>query len=183
MALSILLGSLWVRGRYVSDTARVDGGSGLTLHAFSGHGSGAVAVTTGGDYFKSDKDGKKPWRSYSAARPPIDFHARWAGLGAETRYNRGGFVVIREPSRGTVFGVLVPYATVAPALLGLAVVRVAWYRLYSRPRRRIRAGLCPDCGHEMRSLAERCANCGRKRTRGEFRIGRVKNAEPARRAA
>jgi hypothetical protein len=210
IALAIFTGSLGVRGRYVSDAARVDAGGGYTLHAFCGQGSVALALTSGGEYFK-DKDkekkdavkvegGKKTielgppkpqeekaagpsWWFYSAARPPIAFHARWSNLGSETQYNRGGFVAIREPSRGTVAGGLAPCLPVAAGLAAVAAVRVVWFRLYTRRRGRIIAGLCPDCGHDMRALVERCPNCGRPRSRGGMRINRPRNADEKRRAA
>ena len=175
----MLLAALWLRGRYVSDTVRVDAGGGATVHAFCGRGGVAVALTSGGDYFK---DKKARW-TCAAARPPVDFHARWASLGAEVRLNRGGFVAIRGPARGTIFGVLAPCLPVAAALASVAAARVAWHRLYTRRRRRILAGLCPDCGHDMLALAERCSNCGRPRARGGMRIGRVRNGGPSRRAA
>lgn len=142
-------------------------------------------MTRGGEYFKKDegKEDARQWWSYTEARPPIDFHARWANLGDETRYNQHGFVYIREPSRGTLFGVLVPALPVGAALTTLAVVRLLYWRLWARRRGRIRAGLCPDCGHEMRGLAERCPDCGRPRVRGGFRIGRARNATITRRAA
>ena len=177
----MLLGSLWLRGRLVSDTFRVNGGAGITLHAFCGSGSVALAVTRGGEYFRKDPDGKTPGWAYSAARPPIDFHARWSNLGNETRFNRAGFVTLREPSRGTLFGVLAPCAPTAAGLAGGAVVRVAWFRLFTRRRRRLLAGLCPACGHDMRALVERCTHCGRPRARGGLRIDR--GAESHRRAA
>ena len=183
IALGVLVGALWLRGQYVSDTFRLAAGSGYTLHAFCGQGSVAFVVTTGGDFFKDKPDGsQKDWWFYSAARPPIDFHSRWANLGDETRFNEAGVVVIREPTRGTVFGLLAPCMPAAPVLPGFAVARLLWYRLYTRRRRRVLAGLCPDCGHDMRTLTERCPNCGRPRTRGGMRIGRVRNA-PDKRAA
>jgi uncharacterized OB-fold protein len=82
-----------------------------------------------------------------------------------------------------VRGVLVPCLPVAAALASVAAVRAAWYRAFTRRRNRILAGQCPDCGHDMRGLAERCAHCGRPRVRGGMRVGKVRNAEPSRKAA
>ena len=196
----------------MSDTARLNAGGGYTLHAFGGQGSVALLLTSGGEYFK-DKEAAKPaaskgdggktviqigpepvaptpteaalrsWWSYSAARPPIDFRTRWANLGTETRFNEHGFVTIREPSRGTVFGQLAPIGPIGAGLATFAILRVLWYRLYTRRRRRIVAGMCPDCGHDMRALVERCPNCGRPRSRGGMRISRVRNVDDKRRAA
>jgi hypothetical protein len=179
VALSILVGAVYARGRLVSDTLRLDAGAGATIHLFSGRGSAAFAVTTGGDYFKD----RKTWWQYGEGRPPTDFHARWANLGSQTRFDRFGFVVIREPARGKVLGVLAPCLPIAAALASIAAARIAWYRAVTRRRRRILAGQCPDCGHAMGALAERCAHCGRPRVRGGVRIGKVRNAEPARKAA
>jgi hypothetical protein len=179
VALAILVGAVYARGRLVSDTLRLDAGAGATIHLFSGQGSAAFAVTTGGDYFKD----KKTWWQYADARPPIDFRTRWASLRNETRFNRFGFVVIREPGRGNVLGVLVPCLPIAAALAAVAAARAAWYRAFTRRRSRILAGQCPDCGHSMGALAERCSYCGRPRVRGGVRIGRVRNADPARKAA
>lgn len=180
LALALLLGAVWFRGGMVSDIFRVKASGDVTLHAFSGDGSAAFLITSGPDFFKD----KALWWSYSAARPPVDFHARWTNLGDETQFSGAGFVVIREPSRGTVFGVLVPCVPLAPAVAALALARVAYWRLFARRRARVLAGLCPDCGHDMRGLSERCGNCGRPRVRGGFRIGRVRNdPSSSRRAA
>ena len=179
IATAVLFAALWLRGQYVSDTLRLDAGGGTTVHAFCGQGSVAFALTSGGDYFK---DKKTAW-TYAAGRPPVDFRARWANLGAEVRFHRAGFVAIREPARGTTFGFLAPCLPVAAALASVAAVRVAWYRLHTRRRRRILAGLCPACGHDMLALTERCSNCGRPRARGGMRIGRVRNSGPTSRAA
>jgi hypothetical protein len=151
----------------------------MTLHLFSGQQSVAFAVTKGGEFFKDSKQ----WWAYAAAAPPLDFHARWTNLGDETRFNSYGFVVIREPTRGTLFGLLFPALPVACGIAAVALTRLAWWRLYARRKKRILAGLCPDCGHEMRSLAERCANCGRPRTRGGWPIGRGRLDSSGRRAA
>jgi hypothetical protein len=179
LAVAVFVAAVWLRGRYVSDAARVNVAGETTLHVFSGQGSVAFAVTSGGEFFKD----KKEWWAYSAGRPPIDFHARWTNLGDETRFNSYGFVVIREPTRGTVFGLLAPALPLACAIAGFTLARLAWYRLYTRRRRRILSGMCPDCGHDMRTLAERCANCGRPRVRGGWRIGKARNEPPVRRVA
>jgi hypothetical protein len=181
LAVALLLGAVWFRGGLVSDTFRLKAGGDVTLHAFSGQGSVAVALTEGGEFFKD----KAAWWAYSESRPPIDFYARWTNLGDETQFSGAGFVVIREPSRGTIFGVLVPCMPLAPAVAAFAVARLAYWRLYARRRARVLAGLCPDCGHDMHALSERCSNCGRPRVRGGFRVGRVRNepSSSSRRAA
>lgn len=56
---------MWVRGRFVADTLRLDAGAGLTSHFFSGSGSLALAATDGGAYFKAGNDGRKTWWVYS----------------------------------------------------------------------------------------------------------------------
>ena len=162
--------------------ARLSAGGGVTLHAFSGRDSVALAVTRGGDYFPKDKD-RSQWWAYASATPPIDFRSRWANLGDEVQFDQSGFVVIRAPQRGTVIGLLAPCLPLAAALSGVAFMRLAYWRLWARRRRRIAAGMCPDCGHDMRSLAERCPGCGRARARGTWRIGGVRNDAPSRRAA
>jgi hypothetical protein len=179
LALGLALGAMWVRGGSVSDTVRYKVGfGGLTVHGFSGGGSLAVAVTRGVEFFKD------PFKRLDHARstPPIDFHRRWANLGGETRYNANGVVLIREPSRGTVGGVLIPCGPVAGGLVVLAGVRYIAWRAWGRRRRRAGAGLCPDCGHDMSTFVDRCPDCGRTRTRGMFRIRRPR-ADDFRRAA
>jgi hypothetical protein len=176
LALAILAGAVWLRGGVVADTLRLDAGAGATVHFFSGQGSFAAAVTTSGEYFKD----KKTWWQYAEARPPVDFRARWANLVEEKRFDRHGFIAIREPGRGTVGGLLVPLAPVSAALGAVALARVAWYRLFTRRRRRILAGMCPGCGNPTPGMAERCGNCGR-RTR--LRIDRPRNADAPRKAA
>lgn len=173
---------MWARGRIVADTLRLDAGAGLTFHFFSGSGSLALAATDGGDYFKARNDGSKTWWVYSPSRPPIDFQTRWKNLGNETRFARGGLVVIRDPARGTIGGLLIPCLPVAGAVAALSIGRLLWYRFHARKRRRIRAGLCPDCGHDMRTLTERCAQCGRARVRG-MRVRHVHKQDSSSRAA
>ena len=180
LALAVLFGAAWVRGRVVSDTVRaLSPVRDWTFHGFCGQGSVAFAVTGGPKAFQF---GLKRFE-YVPTKPPIDFRARWANLGDETRFNAGGFVVLRKPSAGTVVGVLVPCLPIAGGLVALAAARVVWFRLWTRRRRRMLAGQCPDCGDDMRALSERCGNCGRPRVRGGIRIGRTRGDAPARRAA
>ena len=183
LAVALLLGAAWVRGRVVSDTVRVlSPVRDWTFHGFCGRGSVAFAVTGGPKAFQF---GLKRFE-HVPTKPPIDFHARWAGLGEETRLNAGGFVVLRNPGAGTYVGVLVPCLPIAGGLAALAAARVVWFRLWTRRRRRMLAGQCPDCGEDMRALSERCGNCGRPRVRGGIRISRTRadqSAQSARRAA
>ena len=180
LALALVVGAAWFRGTVVTDTVRLRPPvRDWTFHVFSGQGSVAVAVTGGQQAFKF---GLKTFE-HVPSKPPIDFRTRWSNLGEETRFARGGVVVIRDAGRGTIGGVLVPCVPIAAGLATLAVVRVAWWRLWTRRRRRMLNGQCPACGEDMRALAERCGNCGRPRVRGGIRVGRTRADEPARRAA
>lgn len=160
---------MWFRGRGVSDTFRYKLGFGdLTAHAFSGDGSVAVALTRGVTF---SKDLFKTYE-HTTSKPPIDFRDRWSNLGPETRFSKHGFVVIREPSRGTVGGVLIPPGMVAGVLVTFAGIRYVAWRAWGRRRKRLRAGLCPGCGHDMGSFTERCPGCDRPRKRGSVLISR-----------
>ena len=169
LALALALGAAWYRGQGVSDTARYKlNVAGVTLHGFSGAGSLAVAITRGNEFFKD------PFQTFEHARsrPPINFRERWSNLGPETRFSRHGFVLIREPSRGTVGGVLIPAGPVACGVVVFAGVRFVVWRAWGRRRGRQFAGLCPACGHEVGAFMERCPGCGRARTRGSVRVDR-----------
>jgi hypothetical protein len=65
---------------------------------------------------------------------------------------RGGRLLL-ERNRGFSL----PYWMIA-VILG--ATPASWLWGFRRVRRRIRAGLCPTCGYDLRATPERCPECG-----------------------
>jgi hypothetical protein len=71
-----------------------------------------------------------------------------------------GVQFITEPMAGTQpYYRMVVIPLLYPAVL-LAIPPAVWLALTVRRRRRLRAGLCRNCGYDLRESPERCPECG-----------------------
>jgi hypothetical protein len=100
------------------------------------------------------------------ACPPIDFleDLSQESDDVDASWQRGGFAWHgrRNVRLGVRYGFAVaPFWGVAAAT---AVLPLGWtalrWRSRVRGRRRMRLGLCPTCGYDVRATPERCPECG-----------------------
>ena len=151
LLLCVAVAALWGRGYWASDqldlVAVRPSGSRLALWFRSGRGGlGLTVVTYPAALIKSTRPS---WRSTE----PQYGGAKWAEVG----YGGFGFYLAAlSDAAGSVrlIGVCVPAPLV---LLSSAVLPVLHVR---RCRRRDRAGLCPQCGYDLRATPDRCPECG-----------------------
>ena len=71
-----------------------------------------------------------------------------------------GFVVAREFSSPGSAALVAPYWVVPLAFAPLAVCAIIDMRRRVTRRRRVRLGLCPACGYDLRASPGRCPECG-----------------------
>lgn len=89
-------------------------------------------------------------------------HAGWNAASVERRRNRLGFAAW-ETGWSSSFSDSSDRVWAAPAWLlvvTFAILPAAWALGAYRRRRRRRAGLCTNCGYDLRASGERCPECG-----------------------
>ena len=162
-ALSLLLCAavcvLWVRSYSRQDNLQVRprARSGLVLHLFWAKGSVACTRTYGQVNAVMPADRRVQFRAGGGQVPPTDLYAYWKRRGPV--FHGGGLAVLRSaPEYGALGGVLAPLWLPAA---GFAVPPIVWLfvRLRSRGRRHL-AGLCSQCGYDLRATPGRCPECG-----------------------
>ena len=141
---------LWVRSYSVCDM----------ISCSSGKSFMSVHLVRGRVYFQTYPD--KPLKTFpddwghhsSSAASFIDAVSPGAGvLGFDQAVINMGFMGSTWRERWTV----VPYY----ALLVLSAILPAWTALRWRYlRKRVRRGLCPACGYDLRASPEHCPECG-----------------------
>jgi hypothetical protein len=154
LLLCLTLGGVWVRSYWVSD------------YVGRGDGTGWVGVLSMSGELRMERGG------YVAGKPGWDFEAvtpgsLWAEVEARDRTGpvwlpRMGFAYVHivYDSVGHRRAVYLPHWAVA---IVFAVLPAIWAPTALRRRRamrRVRDGLCPTCGYDLRATPGRCPECG-----------------------
>ena len=149
--------ALWVRSHWVQDwfVRGADEAIGTQVHS----GLGRILC-----FHYDDRSRRtEPWAwSMGSAPVTLQTHQLLDTSEAPHWWNRLGFAVLRGGS-GTslapsvVFFVLIPHWSLA---LLFAVLPALHLRAAIRSRRRLRPGLCPVCGYDLRATPDRCPECG-----------------------
>jgi hypothetical protein len=140
--------ALWVRSYWFVDTLT---SSGATVHSISSHNGLLVWNSHRRDPFEQ----ALPWRQVYRGR---DLSYAWDRLGGSV-WNRLGFghALGGTPAGNPITQRVAPhwFLTLLAALPATLVTAVR-----SRHRRRMRTGLCPTCGYDLRATPGRCPECG-----------------------
>jgi hypothetical protein len=179
LVLCVAAGALWVRSYRVSDGWMwvSDAGTTSAEHRFSflSH-SGQFSVSW--NRLLLDPPERRyalstatfvrtPYGSHilhEARRPPVQFWYRLPD-GRTTNWSMLGFAAIEND-------VHAPAWSVVGVLAGATLLSARPWRW--RALRRMRKGLCPNCGYDLRATPERCPECGTEAgaKKGTSRISR-----------
>ena len=161
LVLCLAVAAMWVRGREGMDAFEKYGprfGWGVYL------GEGEAVVV----WYFGDERGEMIPRAYAYRRLPRGFakHVDGPQPQAAFDFNVARFRLAHRRTSLSTWTAGVPYAflCVAPAALPAWRGRAAWRR---RARaKRVRQGLCPRCGYDLRATPGRCPECGARVTAG-----------------
>ena len=161
IVMSLLFVVLWIRSPLTDDLVSFSSGKGLYYEYVSIPGQFRVTRVSGWV-------GREPVRWIHGRMP-----AMWPVFGQQAVYRSwtilgigfdGGSRMIPGPSAPVTVSyqiVAVPFAL--PALIFGAIGLLPWMRLRRRrliAEDRVKHGLCPACGYDLRATAGRCPECG-----------------------
>ena len=153
--------ALWVRSYWVADRWNLTTGRGPPYrYSLAATWAGGACVTSAREY----PDGRTYAGSLEAAPglawphllPGVqDRRVRWGfgRLGGRYVFTQDGVRLTSYPWSGIAFPLWAP----AAAFAAIPLYRVA---RFAARRRRVRAGLCPACGYDLRATPEQCPECG-----------------------
>jgi hypothetical protein len=155
---------LWVRSFRSCDSVEV--GAGLTYWAIdSNHGDIGFRWETDGSadvarIWRKRRDGPLSWYSWAASiAAPLATDCQWGLLGfSGHNYELSHMFVVSSGQAITRSRLLVVPAWFVAA--ALAVPGLIWLGRQRARRPRVRAGLCPSCGYDLRATPDRCPECG-----------------------
>ena len=150
LLLCVAVLTLWVRSHFVADTwcsartalASIDGG----IAVLRGYGTGMETAPAERGYLSRTPD---EVRFALAMTTMAARQHNWSTWRFAYAHDAG-------PTGGTRL-LFIPYW--APALVTAFLSAWCSVRAYRR-RQRLRAGLCPSCGYDLRATPGRCPECG-----------------------
>ena len=178
LVLCVVTAVLWVRGYFVLDNLYRqawfdEDGKSYWIQDEMSSGRGGVGMNRIVQSFPPTiSSGRTTRQVYEArygagtvhrAKPPAypQFHVGVGDVPVWGGFKRGGFarpdVPGRRLPRTYAWQLVVPYWAVVPPL---AALPVTWLVRRHHHRRRVRAGLCPACGYDLRATPDRCPECG-----------------------
>jgi hypothetical protein len=171
LALAFLLcflatAALWIRSRHTRDIVSYGrpGGNCHLAQSLLGHlhvMSHLDGGCSGGSSHQSDE--LSPQAIWNGGMSGYPVKPEWRlGMIWQT-YTRNHMDFMIPSGNGGVFVthhrlIVIPYWL--PTTL-FALAPTAWLIGRTRRRRRQRAGLCPNCGYDLRATPDRCPECGR----------------------
>jgi hypothetical protein len=158
---------LWVRSCSTADSLdryRQDVAGPGTYHdtrgVFSSQGRFGGGFLRVHPPIQQDWPADRGWRWNTSPAQPVAWQHQWRFFG----FGYWNTSIPGTPGSGgmSMRGLTIPHWFVI-AVLGVAPA-IAGRRLHHRwrRRRRVRRGLCADCGYDVRASGERCPECGRE---------------------
>jgi hypothetical protein len=153
---------LWVRGQGTHTPPQIEWGDAVK-------GTGHLVTFIDGAISIQRETGKRflpvqgvPANMLPSRSPQGD---GWDGLGfhyhawIDTAMSATGTQLPGVYGRGSEFWLTMLWPLLLTAILPLLMV-FRFLRYGTRRQRRLRAGLCPTCGYDLRAAPERCPECG-----------------------